>query len=41
VIASGLLAHEGDEVAAAFAGRGLGEVARRRDGEWVALLLQA
>ena len=40
LVASGLLAHEGDEVAAAFAGHGLRETARRRDGEWVALLLR-
>jgi ribosomal protein L11 methyltransferase len=39
LVASGLLAHEGDEVAAALARHGLGEVARRHDGEWVALLL--
>jgi ribosomal protein L11 methyltransferase len=41
LIASGLLAHEGDEVAAAFACHGLREAARRREGEWVALLLRA
>ncbi len=40
LIASGLLAHEGDEVAAAFAVRGLREDARRRDGDWVALSLR-
>jgi ribosomal protein L11 methyltransferase len=39
VIASGLLAHEGDEVAAAFAHHGLREADRRREGDWVALLL--
>jgi ribosomal protein L11 methyltransferase len=39
LIASGLLAHEADEVAAAFAGRGLRERARRERGEWAALLL--
>jgi ribosomal protein L11 methyltransferase len=39
LVASGLLAHEGDEVAAAFARRGLREASRRRDGEWIALLL--
>jgi ribosomal protein L11 methyltransferase len=39
LIASGLLAHEGDEVARAFAGHGLREARRRRDGDWVALLL--
>jgi ribosomal protein L11 methyltransferase len=40
LVASGLLAHEGDEVAEAFAHRGLREVARRQSGEWVALLLR-
>ena len=40
LVASGLLAGEGDEVAAAFAAHGLREVARRREGEWIALLLQ-
>jgi ribosomal protein L11 methyltransferase len=40
VIAGGLLAHEGDEVAGAFARHGLREVARRHGGEWVALLLR-
>jgi ribosomal protein L11 methyltransferase len=40
LVASGLLAGEGDEVAAAFAAHGLREVARRRDGEWIALLLR-
>jgi ribosomal protein L11 methyltransferase len=39
LIASGLLVHEADEVAAAFARHGLGEAERRRDGEWVALQL--
>jgi ribosomal protein L11 methyltransferase len=39
LVASGLLAHEGDEVAAAFARHGLRETARRHGGEWVALLL--
>jgi ribosomal protein L11 methyltransferase len=39
LVASGLLAAEGDEVAAAFARHGLREVARRHGGEWVALLL--
>jgi len=38
VIASGILAGEADRVAAAFAG--LGERARRTDGDWVALLLE-
>lgn len=42
LIASGLLAHEADEVAAAFAGRlVMREVKRREDGEWAALLLLA
>jgi ribosomal protein L11 methyltransferase len=40
LVASGLLAHEGDEVASAFAGHGLRETARRHGGEWVALLLR-
>jgi ribosomal protein L11 methyltransferase len=40
LVAGGLLAHEGDEVAGAFARLGLREAARRRDGEWVALLLR-
>jgi ribosomal protein L11 methyltransferase len=39
LIASGLLAHEADEVAAAFARRGLHERARRHRGEWAALTL--
>jgi ribosomal protein L11 methyltransferase len=39
LIASGLLVHEGDEVAAAFARHGLREADRRRDGDWIALLL--
>jgi ribosomal protein L11 methyltransferase len=39
VIASGLLAHEGDEVAAAFAPHGLRETARPAAGDWIALLL--
>ena len=40
LIASGLLAHEADEVAAAFAASmGLREVARHHGGEWAALLL--
>jgi ribosomal protein L11 methyltransferase len=41
LVASGLLVGEGDDVAAAFARRGLREVARRHDGDWVALLLRA
>ena len=41
LIASGLLAHEADEVAAAFADTmGLREAARRHGGEWAALLLR-
>jgi ribosomal protein L11 methyltransferase len=40
LVASGLLAHEGDEVAAAFARQGLREADRRAEGEWVALLLR-
>jgi ribosomal protein L11 methyltransferase len=40
LVAGGLLAHEGDEVAAAFARHGLREAERRHGGEWVALLLR-
>lgn len=40
LVAGGLLAAEGDEVAAAFARGGLREAARRHGGEWVALLLR-
>jgi ribosomal protein L11 methyltransferase len=39
LIASGLLIHEADEVAAAFAAHGLRERGRRERGEWAALLL--
>jgi ribosomal protein L11 methyltransferase len=39
LIASGLLGHEADEVAAAFGSAGLREAARRVEGEWAALLL--
>jgi ribosomal protein L11 methyltransferase len=39
LVASGLLAHEADEVAAAFADRGLHERERRHGGEWAALTL--
>jgi ribosomal protein L11 methyltransferase len=39
LIASGLLVHEADEVAAAFRRHGLREQARRERGEWAALLL--
>jgi ribosomal protein L11 methyltransferase len=41
LIVSGLLAHEADEVAAAFARRGLRERARRHGGEWAAMTLVA
>lgn len=41
LICSGLLRHEADEVAAAFAGHGLRERDRRSVGEWSALLLAA
>ena len=41
LVASGLLAHEADEVAAAFALNGLRERARRHGGEWAALTLVA
>jgi ribosomal protein L11 methyltransferase len=40
LIASGLLAHEADEVAAAFGALGLHETDRRLGGEWAALLLR-
>lgn len=40
VIASGLLAHEADAIAAEFAALGLRERARRHGGEWAALLLE-
>ncbi len=40
LIASGILAEEADRVARAFADRGLQEQARRRDGDWVALLFE-
>jgi len=39
LIASGLLAHEADEIAGAFAALGLRERERRERGEWAALLL--
>jgi ribosomal protein L11 methyltransferase len=39
LIASGLLAGEADEIAAAFAAHGLAEAGRRAAGEWAALLL--
>ena len=41
LIASGLLRHEADEVAAAFAAPRPGERARRETAEWAALLLRA
>jgi ribosomal protein L11 methyltransferase len=41
LVASGLLTHEADEVAAAFASHGLHERDRRERGEWAALLLAA
>ncbi|HET6509198.1 MAG TPA: 50S ribosomal protein L11 methyltransferase [Baekduia sp.] len=40
LIASGLLVHEADEVAAAFARHGLAEADRRTSAEWAALLLR-
>jgi ribosomal protein L11 methyltransferase len=40
LVAGGLLVEQADEVAAAFAARGLVEQARRADGEWAALLLR-
>jgi ribosomal protein L11 methyltransferase len=41
LIASGLLTHEADEVAAAFARHGLVETDRRTSAEWAALVLRA
>jgi ribosomal protein L11 methyltransferase len=41
LVAGGLLAHEGDGIAAAFASHGLFEAQRRGEGEWIALLLAA
>jgi ribosomal protein L11 methyltransferase len=41
LIASGLLAHEADEIAEAFARHGLVETARRQSGEWAALVLRS
>lgn len=41
LVAGGLLAHEADEVGAAFAASGLRETARRSRGEWAALLLES
>jgi ribosomal protein L11 methyltransferase len=40
LIASGLLAHEADEIAAAFARHGLVETARRQSAEWAVLVLR-
>jgi ribosomal protein L11 methyltransferase len=40
LVASGLLTHEADEVAAAFAAHGLAEAHRLHGGEWAALLLR-
>jgi ribosomal protein L11 methyltransferase len=40
LIVSGVLAHEGDAVAAAFAARGLRERSRRDLGEWTAVVLE-
>src|SRR5205823_4743612 len=39
VVAGGILAHETDAVAAAFAGAGLPEAQRRTEGDWAALVL--
>jgi ribosomal protein L11 methyltransferase len=41
LIASGLLDHEGDEVAAALGGHGLVETGRRTADGWLALVLEA
>lgn len=40
LVCSGLLPGEVDDVAAAFGASGLGEVDRRQDGDWAALLLR-
>jgi ribosomal protein L11 methyltransferase len=40
LVCSGILPHELDEVAAVFAGSGLREIERRREGDWAALLLR-
>ena len=40
LIASGLLAHEGDEVAAAVGAHGLREARRLQADGWIALILQ-
>ena len=41
LVVSGLLRAEADEVAAAFAARGMEETDRREGSEWSALLLEA
>lgn len=41
LVLSGLLSHEADEVASAFARHGLRERDRRHDGEWAALTMEA
>jgi ribosomal protein L11 methyltransferase len=41
LVCSGILPSELDDVSAAFAGAGLVEAERRRDGDWAALLLRA
>ncbi len=41
LIASGLLSHEADEIAAAFSRHGLVEAARRESAEWAALVLRS
>ena len=41
LVASGLLVHEGDEVAAALAAHGLRETRRFEDAGWIALVLEA
>ncbi len=40
LVCSGLLPPEIDEIAGAFAGCGLSEIERRRDGDWAAILLR-
>jgi ribosomal protein L11 methyltransferase len=40
MVCSGLLPSELNRVSAAFAGTGLNETDRRRDGDWAALLLR-
>lgn len=41
LVAGGLLAHEGDEVAGAMAAHGLRETRRLEEGGWIALVLEA